>query len=42
MSRMSEKLEIKISGMAQEAGQLSGGNQQKVIIGKWLLTDPRF
>ena len=26
----------------QESRMLSGGNQQKVVIGKWLLTDPRI
>jgi ABC-type sugar transport system ATPase subunit len=39
--RISEKLNIK-SGPIQKhrAKNLSGGNQQKVVIGKWLLTDP--
>lgn len=30
------RLRIKTSGSAQMAGRLSGGNQQKVVIGKWL------
>jgi ABC-type sugar transport system ATPase subunit len=31
-----EKLQIKISGHQQLASQLSGGNQQKVVLAKWL------
>lgn len=31
-----KKLDIKTSSMFKETGKLSGGNQQKVIIGKWL------
>ena len=31
-----ERLGIKTSGPTQEVGELSGGNQQKVVIGKWL------
>ncbi|MER9839360.1 sugar ABC transporter ATP-binding protein [Mesorhizobium sp. M0145] len=30
------KLAIKISGLSQLASQLSGGNQQKIVIGKWI------
>lgn len=33
------KLRIKAIGTKQRAGELSGGNQQKVVIGKWLLRD---
>ena len=29
-------------GASQIAGTLSGGNQQKLVIGKWLLTKPRI
>lgn len=34
-----DQLKIKVSTDAQLAGQLSGGNQQKVVIGKWSVTD---
>ncbi|TPI52113.1 sugar ABC transporter ATP-binding protein [Mesorhizobium sp. B2-4-4] len=30
------KLAIKASGLSQPASQLSGGNQQKIVIGKWI------
>jgi len=32
-------LSIKVSDTRQRAAELSGGNQQKVAIGKWLLAD---
>ena len=31
-----KKLQIKVSGQGQLASQLSGGNQQKVVLAKWL------
>ena len=37
---MVKKLSIKTAGLAGIINKLSGGNQQKVIIAKWLLTDP--
>jgi ribose transport system ATP-binding protein len=39
--RTIQNLAIQASGPRQAAGTLSGGNQQKLVIGKWLLTQPR-
>ncbi|MFC7641286.1 ATP-binding cassette domain-containing protein [Streptosporangium lutulentum] len=38
---MVERLQIKIGSLADPVSTLSGGNQQKVVIGKWLLDRPR-
>jgi rhamnose transport system ATP-binding protein len=38
----SRRLAIKASSSSQKLEQLSGGNQQKVVIAKWLATDPRL
>jgi ribose transport system ATP-binding protein len=38
---MAGALRVKTSGLGQEVRELSGGNQQKVVIGKWLLADPK-
>jgi putative multiple sugar transport system ATP-binding protein len=35
-----DKLSIKCSSLAQLALNLSGGNQQKVVLSKWLFADP--
>ncbi|MDR0786028.1 MAG: sugar ABC transporter ATP-binding protein [Treponema sp.] len=35
-----EKLNTKSSSVLQEVGSLSGGNQQKVLLSKWMFTDP--
>lgn len=37
---MIEKLRIKTTGPKQMVKDLSGGNQQKVVLAKWLLDDP--
>lgn len=39
---ISETLKIKAPSMDTKVVQLSGGNQQKVILGKWLLSDPKI
>jgi ribose transport system ATP-binding protein len=36
-----KKLDIKTSGVKQVVKYLSGGNQQKVVISKWLQTEPK-
>ena len=36
-----ERLRVKTPSAAQPVGLLSGGNQQKVVYGKWLARDPR-
>ncbi|MFP3616720.1 ATP-binding cassette domain-containing protein, partial [Paraburkholderia sp. SIMBA_050] len=39
---MSRMLRVKTPGLHEEIQNLSGGNQQKVLIGRWLLTQPRI
>jgi ribose transport system ATP-binding protein len=36
------RLDIRCPGVAVEAGSLSGGNQQKVVLAKWLSMQPRL
>lgn len=40
--RMSEKLSIKYARESDLIKSLSGGNQQKAILGRWMLTKPSF
>lgn len=39
-SESTSNLEIKCRGMQQTMTELSGGNQQKVVLAKWLVTEP--
>jgi len=36
-----ERLDLRASSLSQDVGTLSGGNQQKVVIAKWLATGPK-
>ncbi|WP_181768099.1 sugar ABC transporter ATP-binding protein [Streptomyces albidus (ex Kaewkla and Franco 2022)] len=40
-ARIAGRLGVRMSGLGQRTGTLSGGNQQKVVIGKWLLAQSR-
>ncbi len=41
-AEFAEALEIKSAGLGQKVGGLSGGNKQKVSLGKWLACDCRI
>lgn len=36
-----DKLSIRMAGVEQKVGELSGGNQQKIVISKWLAAQPK-
>ncbi len=40
--QMVNRLDIKITSPYQSAKYLSGGNQQKIVVGKWLTANPRI
>jgi ribose transport system ATP-binding protein len=42
VDQMIRLLQIRSDGTDGPVGALSGGNQQKVVIGKWLMTKPRI
>lgn len=37
-----QQLNIKSYSVEQRAGQLSGGNQQKIVLAKWLMSQPKI
>ena len=40
--KMIREMKIKTPSSEQIVGNLSGGNQQKVVLGKWMLTEPKI
>lgn len=42
VAKQIEQLQIKVDSAALPVSSLSGGNQQKVVIGNWLNTDPKI
>jgi rhamnose transport system ATP-binding protein len=40
--KLGQRLSIKAANWEQRLGELSGGNQQKVVISKWLATNPQI
>ncbi len=41
-SRLSEELDIRLNNLGQFISSLSGGNQQKVILARWLAMNPHI
>ncbi|WP_440896467.1 xylose ABC transporter ATP-binding protein [Amphibacillus sp. Q70] len=41
VEEMTDKVNLKTHSLEANVNQLSGGNQQKVVLSKWLLTDPK-
>jgi rhamnose transport system ATP-binding protein len=39
---VAHRLEVRAAGLWQKAQELSGGNQQKVVLAKWMATQPRI
>jgi len=40
--KVRKELSIRFSSFSQKVESLSGGNQQKVVVGKWLMTNPKI
>ncbi|SDJ48220.1 sugar ABC transporter ATP-binding protein [Aliiruegeria lutimaris] len=40
--KYTERLDLRAASLDQDVGNLSGGNQQKVVIAKWLATEPKI
>jgi ABC-type sugar transport system ATPase subunit len=42
ISKVLENVRVKFSNVAQRMDSLSGGNQQKIVLGKWIVANPRI
>ncbi|HEX3698320.1 MAG TPA: sugar ABC transporter ATP-binding protein [Polyangia bacterium] len=42
IAAMVKRIQIKVSNLANPVSSLSGGNQQKVVLAKWLMTEPQI
>lgn len=40
VNRLKSEMGVKAASVEQKAGSLSGGNQQKALLGKWVFTEP--
>ncbi len=40
--QIAERLKVRMASIGSPAGSLSGGNQQKVLVGRWLLAEPNI
>jgi ABC-type sugar transport system ATPase subunit len=41
-AKLGDSLNVRAASLTMEAGALSGGNQQKVVLAKWLATQPKL
>nr|MBA3337232.1 sugar ABC transporter ATP-binding protein [Chloroflexia bacterium] len=41
VAELAEAVDLRATGLSQETRYLSGGNQQKVVLAKWLATDAK-
>jgi len=42
INEMVRQLSIKVASLSEPVSSLSGGNQQKVVLAKWLMTEPQI
>lgn len=42
MRDLAEKVQVRMAGLDQQVSQLSGGNQQKIVVAKWLANRSRI